>query len=254
MEYTVQKLAKIAGVSARTLRFYDEIGLLKPARVSSAGYRIYGAREVDQLQQILILRALGLELSAIADILHNPDYNRLSALRSHLHALRAKQAQLALLIENVSHTIEAEEGKRTMTDTEKFDAFKARKLEENEAKYGEEIRAKYGAETVEASNSKWMGMQKEQYDQMQALSQEILDRLGQAVRGGDSPSGETGREIALLHKQWLSLTWPEYKKEAHLGLVQMYIDDERFTAYYDGSQPGNAQFLRDAVHAWAGSL
>ena len=68
MEYTVQKLGKMAGVSTRTLRYYDEIGILKPARINSSGYRIYGQAEVDRLQQILFYRELGVSLENIKDI------------------------------------------------------------------------------------------------------------------------------------------------------------------------------------------
>lgn len=254
MEYTVQKLARLAGVSARTLRFYDEIGLLRPARVSSAGYRIYGEKEVDALQQILIFRALGLELSTIAAVMQDPSFDRLSALQGHLHALEAQQAQLNLLIGNVRKTIEQEEGIRTMTDKEKFEGLKKRLVDENEARYGAEIRERYGEKTVADSNARMMNMTQTQYDDMQATTAEINTRLETAVRAGEAPTAEEGRQIAALHKRWLAYTWPQYTKEAHLGLVQMYVDDDRFTAYYDGQVPGCAQFLRDAVTAWADAL
>lgn len=254
MEYTVQKLARLAGVSARTLRFYDEIGLLKPSRVSSAGYRIYGPAEVDALQQILFLRALGLDLQTITSLLQDPAYDRLQTLRSHLGALKAKKAQLDLLIDNVHKTIEKEEGIRTMTDKEKFEGLKAKLIDENEAKYGKEIQDSYGEETVRKSNEMFRNMKKEDYDAMQALSAEILAALSAAVKDGASPEGETGREIAAMHKRWLCYTWPQYSSEAHIGLGQMYVDDSRFAAYYDGETPGCAQFLRDAIAAWAAKL
>lgn len=254
MEYTVQKLAKLAGVSARTLRFYDEIGLLRPARISASGYRIYGEKEVDALQQILFYRALGLELGMIAALTQAPDFDRLAALRSHLTALEGKRAQLDRLINTVAKTIAKEEGSVTMTDQEKFEGLKQALIDENERQYGEEIREKYGAETVEASNKKMKNMSKAQFDAMQQTAQEILDKLAQAVQAGLAPDSEAGKEIALLHKRWLGSTWPAYSKEAHLGLAQMYLEDARFTAYYDGDLPGRAQFLHDAVHAWADAL
>ena len=70
MEYTINKLAKVAGVTTRTLRFYDEIGLLAPARISSNGYRIYGKKEIDRLQYILFYRELGVSLEEIKNILN----------------------------------------------------------------------------------------------------------------------------------------------------------------------------------------
>ncbi len=254
MEYTVQKLAKLAGISPRTIRFYDEIGLLKPARVSASGYRIYGGQEVDVLQQILFYREMGLELSAIGQVIKAPAFDRMAALKAHLAALEDQKARVDRLIHTVRQTIESEEGGKKMKDKEKFEGFKRELIQENERKYGEEIREKYGADTVARSNAKMMNMTKEAYDTMQALSAQVLEKLRDAVKAGLAPHGDTGKEIALLHKQWLTFTWPEYKKEAHLGLAQMYLDDARFTAYYDKEVPGCAQFLRDAVHAWEKAL
>ncbi len=254
MDYTVQKLAKLAGVSARTLRFYDEIGLLKPTRVSGAGYRIYGPREVDRLQQILFYRELGFELSAILDATRSESFDRTAALRSHLRALEEKRGRLDLLIDNVRKTIACEEGAITMSDREKFEGFKRELIAENERKYGKEVREKYGDKTADESNAKMMNLTQEQYDEMRGMAAELHATLENAVRDDVSPDSETGRAAALLHKRWLAFTWPKYAKEAHLGLVQMYLDDERFTAYYDKAVPGCAQFLRDAVHAWKEAL
>lgn len=254
MEYTVQKLARLAGVSARTLRFYDEIGLLKPARVTSARYRIYGAEQVDLLQQIMIFRALGLDLSTIAVLMQDEKFDRVGALRNHLQALQAQRVQLERLIGNVEKTIQKEEGNITMTDAEKFEGLKKQLIDDNEKQYGDEIRGKYGDSAVDASNAKMAGMSQAKFDAMQADAQAILEKLKQAVMAGEAPSGDAGREIALLHKKWLGYTWPQYSVEAHLGLAQMYLADERFTAYYDKACPGAAQFLADAVDAWQASL
>ena len=110
MEYTVSKLAKMAGVSRRTLRFYDEIGLLRPARVLGNGYRVYGREEVDLLQQILIYRELGVPLDKIRRIVQAPGFDRTAALREHLGALYAQKEKMEALIANVEKTIRATEG------------------------------------------------------------------------------------------------------------------------------------------------
>lgn len=251
MEYTVQKLARLAGVSTRTLRYYDQIGLLTPARVSSSGYRIYGAAEVDRLQQILFYRELGMGLAEIAHALHSPHYDRIAALHAHLAALEARQQQTALLIDTVQKTIEKEKGNRTMTDQEKFNGLKEKMIQENENKYGAEIREKYGMEAVEASNAKMMGLTEEEYGQMEALSQDIWNALEAAVQDNASPQSEAGREVVQMHKKWLGYTWGQYSAEAHKGLGEMYVADERFAAYYDRNIPGCAAFLRDAIAAWA---
>jgi len=246
MEYTVQKLGKMAGVSTRTLRYYDEIGILKPARINSSGYRIYGKAEVDRLQQILFYRELGVSLESIMDIVSSKSFDYADALRAHRKKLLAKREQLDLLIANVDKTLAAEEGRIVMSDKEKFEGFKQKLIEENEKKYGEEIRAKYGNDRVDKSNKKVKNMTEEQYAAVEKLSAEVMNTLREAFKTGD-PAGELAQKAADLHRQWLCHFWDSYTKEAHAGVAQMYVDDERFTAYYDKEQPGTAAFLRDAV-------
>ncbi|NLO08401.1 MAG: MerR family transcriptional regulator [Clostridiales bacterium] len=246
MEYTIQKLAKMAGVSTRTLRYYDEVGILKPARINSSGYRIYGRKETDRLQQILFYRELEFSIDNIKEILSAPDFNEKLALINHKKLLLEKRRQLDQLIRNVDMTIEAKEGRRIMADNAKFEGFKRNMLDENERKYGQEIREKYGEDRVKASNEKFMNMTKEQYEEFENLGNQILDTLEAAFDTKD-PAGELAREVCELHKKWLTFTWKDYSKEAHAGLAQMYVDDERFTAYYDKRKPGMAKFLRDAV-------
>ncbi|MFS0864781.1 MerR family transcriptional regulator [Fredinandcohnia sp. 179-A 10B2 NHS] len=251
MEYTVQKLAKLAGVSSRTLRYYDEIGILKPARTNSSGYRIYGQNEVNRLQQILFYRELGIGLEDIKNIVTDPNFDDTKALKEHRERLLEKQNQLEKLILNVEKTIAQYEGRMTMSDKEKFEGFKKKALEENEKKYGNEIREKYGEETVKKSNDKFMNMTPEQHEEATKIEAEMKETLANAIQTAD-PAGELGQRAAELHKQWLMFYWPQYSKEAHAGLAQMYVDDERFTAYYDKEQPGTAEFLRDAVHIFTG--
>jgi DNA-binding transcriptional MerR regulator len=251
MEYTVQKLAQMAGVSTRTLRYYDEIGILKPARINSSGYRIYGQAEVDRLQQILFYRELNVNLESIKKILNAPTFNRAAALREHREKLLKKREQLDELIVNVEKTIAHIEGRRMIMDQEKFEGFKQKLIEDNEAKYGEEIRAKYGDETVNKSNQKFQGMSQEQHDEVTRLATEVKETLHEAYKTGD-PAGELAQKAADLHRQWLCYYWDKYTKKAHAGLAQMYVDDPRFTAYYDEKQPGTAIFLRDAIHIYTG--
>ncbi|SDG37174.1 MerR family transcriptional regulator [Desulfosporosinus hippei] len=251
MEYTVQKLSHIAGVSTRTLRYYDEIGILKPARINTSGYRLYGSAEVDRLQQILFYREMGLGLENIKTIITEPDFDGIKALQEHRMKLLEKKVQLEMLIANVEKTIALDEGRINMSDKEKFEGFKQKLVDENEAKYGQEIREKYGDDTVKKSNQRFKGMTEEQYDEMTKLAKGVNETLYAAFITGD-PAGELAQMTAELHRQWLSYTWDSYSKEAHAGLAQMYVDDPRFTAYYDEKQPGAAEFLRDAIFIYTG--
>ena len=249
MEYGIRELAELAGVSARTLRWYDSVGLLRPCRVGENGYRYYSSAEADRLQHILFYREMGLELKQIAAILDDPGFDRLSALRGHLNALENERDRLEAMIGSLRKTIRAEERNEIMQDREKFEAFKRGKIAKNESEYGAEAREKYGDDAVDASNRIMMNMSPEAYARWEALDQEILFRLEAAVEAGKEPSGEEGRQIAELHKQWLCCTWEKYTTQAHKGVAQMYTLDERFTQYYDRSVSGCAQFLRDAVTA-----
>ena len=250
MEYTIQKLAELAGVTTRTLRWYDQIGLLKPSRVAESGYRYYGRAEVDRLQDILYYRALGVELARIKEYLDDPSFDRLAALRNHLAALEAEQERLEQLIRSVKDTIGAEERNEIMSDEQKFEAFKQRAVVHNEEVYGAEIRAKYGEQEVDEANAAVMNLTQAQYQEWMELGREIQERLEAAVQAGLSPKGEEGKEITALHRRWLTITGNRYDPARHRGIAELYVADERFTAYYDKQVPGCARFLRDAVAHW----
>lgn len=248
----MQKLAKLAGISTRTLRYYDEFGILKPARINSSGYRIYSRTEVDLLQQILFYRELGLSLEQIKEILNSPAFDGAAALREHHVKLLEKRNQLDLLIANVEKTLAQKEGRITMSDSEKFEGFKQNLIEDNEKKYGQEIREKYGDNAVDQSNQMLKGMSEEQYEAVKQLEEEMFETLLQAMEDGD-PASVLAQKSAELHREWLSFYWNSYSKEAHAGVAQMYVEDERFTEYYDKRRPGLAEFLRDAVHVYTGN-
>jgi DNA-binding transcriptional MerR regulator len=246
MEYTSNRLSKMSGVSARTLRYYDEIGLLKPIRVASSGYRMYGQNELDTLQQILFYRELGFPLDEIKSIMYAPDYDRWVAFQSHRTELNKKRERLDVLITNVTKSISAMKGETTMTDNEKFEGFKQTLIDENEQKYGSEIREKYGDTAVDASNKKLKGLTQAQYDEGERLRIACEEKLKQAFEAGN-PASDLAQEACDLHRQWLCVYNPSYSKEYHVGLGEMYVSDERFKAYYEKIVPGCAEFLRDAI-------
>ena len=237
MEYTIRQLADLAGVTTRTLRWYHEIGLLEPARMGANGYRYYGPAQVDRLQHILFYRALGVELPQIKACLDDPAFCRLDALRDHLRQLQREQGRIQRLIQAVSETITREERKEAMSAQEKFKVFQ------------EEARQRWGDEAVDASQAKLAALRPEEQLRWKKLETEILTRLNSAVSQGLDPSGEEGRAIARLHREWLCFSWTKYTPQAHRGLAQMYTADPRFTACYDRDQEGCAAFLKAAIEA-----
>ena len=246
MEYSINKLAKLAGISTRTLRYYDDIKLLSPRRTSSNGYRVYGQMEVDLLQQILFYRELGVTLDEIKRIVRSKDYDGIATLDDHLSSLKKKKEQIETLIINVEKTIAASKGEFVMSDQEKFLGFKKKMVSENETQYGKEVREKYGDEVVDSSNSKLMGLTVKQYERSQELSNQINASLKTAFEQGN-PSSTLAQEVCALHKEWLGTYWDHYSKEAHIGLAQMYVDDPRFRKYYDNLSEGCAAFLFEAI-------
>ena len=250
MEYTIKQLAELSGVTPRTLRWYDQLGLLRPGRLTAAGYRIYGPAEVDRLQQIQFYRELDFPLEDIRRLLDDPDYDRQTALQSQLAALEDRRDRLDGLILTVKNAIIEAKGGNKISDHEKFEALKRQAVAENEVRYGKEARAKYGDAAMDNTNARVLSLNEEAYSRRQELEEEIRSALTAAVRAGESPEGSEGRRIAALHREWLSLSWDRYTPQAHAGLVQLYTQDPRFTAYYDREVPGCAAFLQAAVLAW----
>ena len=246
MEYSIKDLSEIAGITTRTLRYYDEIDILKPAKISDSGYRIYSDNEVDLLQQILFYKELGLDLKTIKDILSSPSFDILEALYNHKENLLKKRQMIDLLINNVEKTIESKERGYKMENKDKFEGFKKELIDKNEEIYGSEIRKKYGENTIDKSNAKIMGMTQEDYNNFKQLEKEIIDTLNLAMDEGD-PKGKLAMKACELHKKWISYTWNFYSKEAHRNLGEMYTQDERFKKYYDDNRKGMAEFLRDAL-------
>lgn len=248
MEYSVNQLARLAGVSARTLRYYDEIKLLQPRRISSSGYRVYGGLEVDRLQQILFFREMDIPLERIAAILDDPNYSPVEMLESHRQQLMQRRGQIDKLIANVERTIQEKRGLFKMTDQEKFEGLKQRLVEDNHEKYGAEVSAKYGTEVYEASRKAFKNMSESDFNRMTALGEAVLEGLKEACEKGLPASSDLVQRVAQQHAEWLTLAWGSYRQEAHLGLVEMYLQDERFTAFYDVAGMGATQLLRDGVY------
>ena len=232
MEYTIKKLGEIAGVSTRTLRYYDQIGLLKPCRINSSGYRIYGEKEVNLLQRIMFYKSMDMKLEKIQEIIQNPNFDIEKSLIEQYELLISKREELNKLIENIEKTIAYNKGEIDMTEKDKFEGFKKEKVNINEQKYGKEIREKYGDKVVDESNKKFLNLTEEEFKLMNETENEMFKDLLKVYENGDLDS-KAAKNVYENHKKWLSFSWPTYKKEAHRGLAEMYVMDERFSKYYN---------------------
>ncbi len=244
--YTILELSKLANVSTRTLRYYDEIELLLPSKLTKSGYRLYDEAAVDRLQHILFYKALGVSLRDIKSSLDDLSFNEVEVLTSHYKKLLEQKCQLEAIIQTVEKTIASKKGVLEMSVDEKFEGLKQSLLDENEATYGDELRESYDESFYEKSQEKFKKMSKWQFEKAKQLDEEIIESLKQLV-DTKNPNSDEALELAKKHKEWIMFYWPSYSKEAHVGLGEMYVADERFKKYYDKHKEGAAQFLCDAI-------
>ncbi|KQM81012.1 MerR family transcriptional regulator [Agromyces sp. Leaf222] len=248
MDWSIQEIAKLAGTTSRTLRHYDDIGLLEPARIGSNGYRYYDAEALVRLQRIMLLRDLGLGLPAVADVLERED-RAPHALRSHLEWLLREQQRLARQIVSVERTIDALEGGERLMAEQMFDGF-------DHTEYKEEVEQRWGTDAYARSDAWWRSMSADEKRAWQGrLSELNADWIAAQERGID-PAGDEAQALAQRHFEWLrgipgtpggGAEGPS--REYFLGLAEMYVADERFGANYGGAD--GARFVRDAMTAYA---
>ena len=136
MRYTVKQLAKLAGVTPRTLHYYDEIGLLHPATYGENGYRYYGDDALLRLQQILFFRELDFSLEQIKTIIDRPDFDLLHALESHRRGLQDRVSRLNCLIDTVDNTIKHIRGEIQMSEKDLYSGFDEEKQRQYAAEAG----------------------------------------------------------------------------------------------------------------------
>lgn len=249
--YTVGQLAKLAGVSARTLRYYEEEGLLRPSRAES-GYRVYAANDAKRLAYILSMRACGLPVATIRSLLENDEGDLRHVLHAHLLTLSAQRDSLDEAIERTEAAIATIERIEQMNENDAFEALKGERVAGNERAYGHEARERWGDEAVDAANERLRAASREEWDALERLGDEINRQLAIAMATGD-PAGEEARRLAHMHARWIEGHWGagRYTPEAHRGLAQMYLADDRFRSYYDDAVgAGATEFLVKALEAY----
>ncbi|MBI5954420.1 MAG: MerR family transcriptional regulator [Chloroflexi bacterium] len=238
--FTVRQLSKLAGVTPRTLRHYDDIGLLKPSRIGENGYRYYGEESLLKLQQILFYRELDMPLEEIRKIMGRRDFNLLGALESHREALQKKAVRLDQLLATVDNTIQHIKGEKLMSQKGLFKGFS----EEEQDKLALEAEQMYDPETVRESNRKWKTYSKEKKDAILAEGNQIyLDMIAAMPKGASSPEAQ---EIVERWRRHMDYFWTP-KLDQLLGLANMYNDDPKFKANFDDMHPKLASFMREAV-------
>ncbi|MCJ7696350.1 MAG: MerR family transcriptional regulator [Anaerolineaceae bacterium] len=238
--YTVKQLSDIAGITRRTLHYYDQIGLLPPSKIAGNGYRLYSEQALLRLQQILFYRETGCSLMHIKNILDEPGFDIELALLEHKRQLLNRQAHLDKLLAAVEETLAHQKGNKKMSPNQLFDAFN----EDEQEKYEQEAMQMYDPATVKASNARWKVYTKEEKQQIQDQGNAIYQDLIKVI-----PNGPASPEAQNCIERWrkhLAYFWTPDLDQLE-GLAHLYNDDLRFKENFDNLDPRLAQFMLEAV-------
>ena len=252
--WTTAEVVRLSGVTSRTLRHYDAIGLLRPAGSAPGGQREYGRAELLRLQQVLVLRELGVGLAAIGEILDagdrvpGADPRRVQAvrLREHHAALLAERDRLDRLARTVAATIESLEGGTDMPADEMYEGFDHRR-------YEAEARERWGDAAVDRGTRAWEELSVDEREAHRREGEAVSAGLAALLGAGTPVTDPAVRELVARHHAWVALFWTP-GPEAYRDLAAMYVHDPRFAATYDAVAPGLAVYLRDAVVAHADAV
>ena len=240
MRYTVKQLADLAGVTNRTLHYYDEIGLLHPASYGDNGYRYYGEDAVLRLQQILFFRELDISLDDIKTIVASPDFDLLQALEGHKCALQARVERTKRLIDTVDKTIQDIRGEIKMSKKDFYSGFD----EEKQKEYTQRARKRWGDEAM-ARTKDWNAYSREQKNDILAEGHEItMGIVANMEKGFDS--AEVQYWIGRWHNS-INTNFYACSLEIFEALGHGYVEDSEFTAFYENIHPGLAAFMEKSM-------
>jgi len=249
--YTVSEVAKLSGVSVRTLHHYDEIGLLKPADVGANGYRYYGQDELLRLQQILFHRELGFPLDEIGQVLDAPDFDRVAALKAHRERLAAEAKRTRRLVRTIDETLAALEGARTMDEKAMYRGFDP----ETQAKQEAWLVERYGAgvrRSIDAVKDVQKGWKQADFDAAQAEIAGIEAAFAKALADGLPADGSVVQALTARHRDWIARQWPHpVSRTAYENLATLYGEHPDFRARYEAQGAGMTEYLQAAMRAFA---
>lgn len=247
MTSSIQDVARLAGVSSRTLRHYDQIGLLPPSGTGHGGLRYYDDGAIRRLQRILLMRELGLPLDQIARVL-DEQADEAEALRRHLDVLRRERGRLERQMASVERTLTALTRGRPIMAEEMLDGF-------DHTQYKDEVTERWGADAYARSDAWWRGLSTQEQAGWKGRLDELNAAWVAAAERGVDPTSDEGQALAARHVEWLGSVPGapgagdgRPSKEYVVGLAEMYVADARFAANYGGAD--GAALVRDALVAY----
>lgn len=246
VNYSVKQIARLAGVSVRTLHLYDQVGLLKPAVRTRAGYRQYGQEELLKLQQILFYRELDMPLKEIAVILNDPGFDLIRALAGHKAALQARRNRLNTLLKTIDKTITNLKNKTMNNAEELYEGMP----KEQAAAWRKEAIDKWGEDTVLRSETALLEMEKLDLERLKAEQKDIAQQL--RLLANKAPESievqeQIARHYANIRDFWGVTDPTDLRAETYKGLAELYVTDERYTATDGKTDPEFATFMRTGM-------
>lgn len=242
-----KEVAKLTGISVRTLHHYDQIGLLCPDRKKENGYREYSEADLEKLQQILFFRECGFPLAKIQKLLHNPSFNREEAFQLQKKYLLHEKKRIETMLDTLNKSIKSMKGEITMSMKEKFGGF-----DMTNNPYEEEARRLWGNEAVDKSNAYISSLsEKERVSVAQGMDN-LFSELA-AIRNENPASDIAQKAMEKMYSYFNKNFGYQYTPEAFAGVGQMYITDARFTKNIDKYGAGLSNFLAEAMRIYAES-
>ncbi len=238
----ISEVAKLTGITVRTLHYYDEIGLLKPSEITEAGYRLYSREDLEILQQILFFRELDFPLSQIKEIMNNPNYDKEEALKKQKELLIQQRQRIEGLIKLIEKRIE---GDNNMS----FKEFDMNEIEENKKKYAKEVKERWGtSKAYEESEKKTSSYNKEKWGDINQETSEIFNGFAE-LRNSD-PGSEEVQELVRRWQKYITDNFYTCTNEILSGLGLMYVEDERFKENLDKNGEGTAKLMAEAIKSY----
>ena len=242
MDLTVGQVARLAGVTVRTLHHYDTIGLVAPRARSEAGYRLYGREDVARLQEVLFLREFGFPLEEIAALVSGPGYDRRKALARQRTLLEQRADHTRRMIETIDATLRAEREGREMSNEEMLGVFG----DFDPAAYQDEVAERWGdSDAYRQSARRTASYSKADWEAIRSEADRIYQAFAELMQAG-TPAPEAA-ELVDEHRDHISRWFYHCTPEIHAGLGQMYLADARFTATFDATAEGLAAYLAEAI-------
>lgn len=251
---TVRQVAKISGVSVRTLHHYDAIGLLKPASVGRNGYRYYGREELLRLQQILLHRELDIPLAEIKGILDAPGFDQLDALRQQRNKLAAEAARYAQLVRTIDRTIADLTGDTEMKNEDLYSGVTPPRQAEYEAwlveKYGGDM-----PERIAASRKKYDALNEAEKSALMQELKEIDEAWSGAMKNGIPAESTALDPLLKRHRAWVAAMWDKpCPPEAYAGLADLHLGHPDFVSRYETIASGYSDYHARSMKAYARRL